>query len=292
MIFDYILIFISTSGFVYFILNILSIPSGVRRLNTILDKPSHSSVNTISVENPMVFRLLLSVGFLKDEHFYGSGIISQPAKQLFGIAILTWYALLAMLSIFLLWTNYQENYIRLYLFLIITTICGLYLPAFCLRYLKNRRTKNIVDAMPDFIDLMIICTEAGLGFEAAIDRVSREIKAVYPVFSEEIAIINREIHAGYDKETALTNMMYRVKIDAFDRFVSIFLQSSKFGTSISESLKTLASMQRTNHLLEVEEKAARIPVLILLPMVLCIFPSIFIVIVGPALIQISTIFAH
>lgn len=297
MLLNYFLIFLVTSGLFFSLFTLLTKPSGFKRINSLLNNNLETINNIEGMKGnkfPNKIPLLADKGALiKEKHFENTGILTQSGQQLFRLLSALWTIFLVIFSIVLVWSHRTESInSQFYALLAVMILGGLYSPILYLKYLKQKRNNNITEAIPDFIDLMVICTDSGLGFEAAIERVAKEIKVAYPVFSEEITMTNREIQAGYDKETALTNLMNRVNVDALNRFVSIFLQSCRFGTPISDSLRKLSSMQRNNHLLEIEEKAARTPVLILLPMVLCIFPSIFIVIVGPAVIQLSVAFAR
>lgn len=176
------------------------------------------------------------------------------------------------------------------LLLLMLAAAGYYLPEFYLDLLTKHRMKDCLEGLPDLIDLLVICTESGLGLDAAFNRVSKEIVRSHPQLAEELYLTNLEIRAGAGRNIALKNLASRVNIDSVHNLVSMLTQADRFGTSISDSLRAEASLMRIRRMQAAEEVAAKIPIKMLVPMVLCIFPSLFIVIIGPAIIQMRAFF--
>lgn len=176
------------------------------------------------------------------------------------------------------------------LLLLVLAALGYYLPEFYLSLCTSRRMKDAQEGLPDLIDLLVICTESGLGLDAALNRVSKEIARSHPYLAEELYLSNLEIRAGAGRNVALKNWALRANLESVHNLVSMLTQSDRFGTSVSDSLRAEASLMRIRRMQAAEEIAAKIPVKVLIPMVLCIFPSLFIVIIGPAIIQMKVFF--
>jgi tight adherence protein C len=166
---------------------------------------------------------------------------------------------------------------------------GYYLPEIYLDFCTKKRLKDCQHGLPDLIDLLVICTESGLGLDAALNRVSKEISRTNPYLAEELYLTNLEIRAGSGRNAALKNLALRVNIDAVHNLVSMLVQADRFGTSVSASLRVQAGIMRIQRMQIAEEIASKIPVKMLLPMIFCIFPSLIIVIIGPAIIQIRAV---
>lgn len=178
--------------------------------------------------------------------------------------------------------------------MVVALALGFYLPNFVLNRLVEARQREIFEAFPDAIDLMTICVEAGLGLDAAIARVGEEMRLKSPVLADELQLVSLELRAGAGKERSLRNLALRTGVEDIDTLVAMLIQSEKFGTSVGESLRIHSDMLRTKRQLRAEEAAAKIAVKLVLPLVLCIFPSILIVVAGPAVMSIgktmSTVF--
>jgi tight adherence protein C len=176
------------------------------------------------------------------------------------------------------------------LIILLLATLGYYLPEIYLNVRTKRRMKDSQQGLPDLIDLLVICTESGLGLDAAFNRVSKEIARSHPYLAEELYLTNLEIRAGAGRNIALKNLALRTDLESVHNLVSMLTQSDRFGTSIADSLRAEASLMRIRRMQAAEEIAAKIPVKVLMPMVLCIFPSLFIVIIGPAIIQMRVLF--
>lgn len=163
---------------------------------------------------------------------------------------------------------------------------GFYAPNFVLMRRTRLRQQRVVDAFPDALDLLTICVEAGLGFDAALNRVSREMASHSPVVATELHLVCLEFRAGLAKERALRNLALRTGVEDVETLVAMLVQSEKLGTGLAEALRVYADMLRTKRRQRAEERAAKVAVKLIFPLVLCIFPAIMVVVGGPAMIRI------
>ncbi len=175
------------------------------------------------------------------------------------------------------------------LILLVFASLGYYLPEIYLDARTKKRVKDCQHGLPDLIDLLVICTESGLGLDAALNRVSKEIARTNPYLAEELYLTNLEIRAGSGRNAALKGLALRVNLDSVHNLVSMLAQADRFGTSVSDSLRVQAGVMRIQRMQVAEEIASKIPVKMLVPMIFCIFPSLIIVIIGPAIIQIKAV---
>lgn len=167
---------------------------------------------------------------------------------------------------------------------------GLIIPSYFLDKRIAKRQQQIINGFPDVLDLLVACSEAGLGLNAAIQRVARETKTIYPALSSELELVNSEIRAGVDRVEALHGLSERTGVEEVNGFVSMVSQSVKFGTGIAETLRIYAEEFRDKRMQKAEEQAAKIGTKLIFPLVTCIFPSFFIVAIGPAVIAIIRVF--
>jgi tight adherence protein C len=165
-------------------------------------------------------------------------------------------------------------------------VLGYYLPNWVLAVLIESRQREIEEAMPDAIDLMTVCVEAGLGIDAAMKRTCDELYLRSPALAEELALVLLELQVGASRESAMHNLALRTGVEDVGTFVTILLQSEHFGTNVAESLRTLAETMRENRRTRAEEQAAKVPLKLLFPVIFFIFPSLFVVLLGPAMIGI------
>ena len=163
---------------------------------------------------------------------------------------------------------------------------GFYLPHYGLKYYIKRRQDRMDKALPDVLDLLIVCMEAGLSLQASINRLSDEIKPLSKDLYNELQLTNAELRTGIPRETAMKNLGERTGVQNIKSLVGLMIQSDKMGASIAQALRTHASFLRVQRAQKAEEKAAKLPVKILFPMLVFIFPAVFVVILGPAVIQI------
>lgn len=171
-------------------------------------------------------------------------------------------------------------------------VVGFFGPDMWLGYLITRRQDSIRRALPDALDLLVICMEAGLGIDQAMVRVGEEVKVTSPALSEEIQIINREQRAGKPRLEAWRSMAERVDVDFVRQFVAMLAQTERFGTPIATALGQFADSLRQRRAQAAEELAAKAAVKLLFPLVLFIFPSIFVVTLGPTVINLHKMMQH
>ena len=168
---------------------------------------------------------------------------------------------------------------------VVLALIGFYIPNLWLRIKIARRKDEIVRGFPDALDLMVICAEAGMGLDAAINRVGEEMSLRCPEVSEEMRLLSLELRAGKQRRDALRNLAMRTDSEDINSFVTLLIQTDKFGTSIAQALRVQSDSMRTKRSQKVEELAAKLPVKLLFPTILLIFPSLFLVLMGPALIR-------
>jgi len=174
----------------------------------------------------------------------------------------------------------------LMLLLLVLASVGYYGPNVVLNRLVTLRQREIFESFPDALDLMTVCMEAGLGTEAAMLRVADDLQLKSPALADEMRLVNLELRAGSDRERALRNLAIRTGVEEVDGFVTMISQAERFGTSIAASLRIHAEMLRTRRRQRAEEAAAKIALKLLFPLIFCIFPSLMVVLMGPAMIQI------
>jgi tight adherence protein C len=163
---------------------------------------------------------------------------------------------------------------------------GYYLPNYILARRIAHRQREIFENFPDATDLMLVCVEAGLGLDAAITRVAEEIRLKSLALAEELHLVTLELRAGSSRERALRNLALRTGVAEVDTLVAMLIQADRFGTSMGDSLRVYADDLRTKRRLRAEETAAKIPLKLLFPLVFFIFPSLLLVLLGPAFIQV------
>jgi tight adherence protein C len=165
-------------------------------------------------------------------------------------------------------------------------LLGLYLPDVWLRVRTDKRKDKILRSLPDALDMLVVCVEAGMGLEGAISRVAGEIRLNSPEFSDELKLVNYEIRAGKKRSDAMRNLALRTNLEEVNSLTTLLIQTEKFGTSLADALRVYSETFRTQRYQRAEEIAAKLPVKLVIPLGLFIFPSIFVVILGPAMIKI------
>ncbi len=170
--------------------------------------------------------------------------------------------------------------------LLMCAALGYFLPNMVLSTIVNRRNQEMYEIFPDVLDLLRICVESGLSMDVAIVRVRDEIRIRSKAMADEFRIISLEQRAGASRNMALNNFAKRINLPDVDSLVSTLIQADRFGTSIADSLRIHSENLRLNRRLKAEELAAKIGTKILMPLIFCIFPLIFIVILAPAVSQV------
>ncbi len=159
-----------------------------------------------------------------------------------------------------------------------------YIPEVLLMLLSRRRKQAIFLGLPDALDLLVVCVEAGLGLDQAMRRVSEEMKRSYPVIAEEFGLCNLQLQMGKSRKEVLEALGKRTGVEDLRSLASILIQADKFGSSIAQALRVQSDSMRTRRQQIAEEKAAKTAVKLIFPLVIFIFPAIFVVLVGPAAI--------
>lgn len=163
---------------------------------------------------------------------------------------------------------------------------GYYLPNGILARLVASRKTEVQDAIPDALDLMTVCVEAGLGLDAAMNRAASEIGMRSQALEDELSLVALELRMGVKREMALRNLALRTGVDDVASFVAMIVQADRFGTNVAEALRIQGETMRVHRRLRAEERAAKIPLKLLFPLIFFIFPSLMLVLMGPAMISI------
>lgn len=221
-------------------------------------------------DQDLAYKLTLA-GFRKPEH----------------VEIFTAVKLLLPVVGILAGTFFADNLVAAVL---VGAVAGFFLPDLVLSHLVTRRQEDIRLALPDALDLLVICMEAGLGIDQAMVRVGEEMAVTAPGLAEEFQIINREQRAGKPRLDAWRSMAERLDIEFVRQFVTMLVQTERFGTPIAHALGVFADTLRSRRMQAAEEVAAKTGVKLLFPLVLFIFPSIFVVSLGPAIINLQKMF--
>jgi tight adherence protein C len=164
---------------------------------------------------------------------------------------------------------------------------GFYLPQIVLWHLRTTRQKEIFLTLPDALDLLVVCVESGLGLDAALRKVTEEMKGHAKILCEEFSLANLQLQMGRPRREVLHDLGVRTGVDDVRSLAAILIQADRFGSSIAQALRVQSDSMRTRRRQLAEEKAAKTAVQLIFPLVLFIFPAIFVVLVGPAAIQIQ-----
>jgi tight adherence protein C len=222
---------------------------------------------------------LLHAGYDNDD----APVIFYSAKIVFALGF---FFLIIFLAGF--FPQYTANQVGIAAF--IAGFVGLVLPDKHLDYKYTKRKKELMNGFPDALDLMVTCTEAGLGLNQTFNRVSEEILISHPSLAKELAIVNAKIRAGVDRMQALRELATRTGLDEIQGMVTLLNQSIQFGTSIADMLRIFAEEFRDRRMQKAEERAAQIGTKLIFPLVLCMFPAFFIVAIGPAILKVLKVF--
>lgn len=170
--------------------------------------------------------------------------------------------------------------------LCVAGLVGFFGPDVFLQHRIQLRQNTISASFPDALDMLVVCVEAGLGLDAAINRIAGELGHAHQMIAEELQLVSLELRAGKDREAALRGLADRTAVEEISALTSILIQSEQFGTSIASALREHADGMRLLRIQVAREKAAKLPVKLIFPIMLLIFPALFLVILGPAAISI------
>ena len=221
------------------------------------------------------------------KRFLTAGIRHPAAPGVFWGARVLFAALFPALVFFgVLVAHHKLMPLHVLLILLVAAAVGFYVPEVILDLRIRWRKEQIVRGFPDALDLLVVCVEAGMGIDAAINRVAEEMRLSSPVLSDEFRLLNLELRAGKARADALRNLGVRTDVEEVRSFATLLIQTDRFGTSVAQALRVHSDAMRTQRYHRAEELAAKLPVKLMFPLILFIFPAIVVVIVGPAAIQI------
>ncbi len=217
------------------------------------------------------------------------GFHSKDAIYVFAFFNLILPIIIGLIGFFFTKTFGAKPGSRYFLFNYVWPVLGLYLgfklPIWYVKHARRKRYHAIRKALPDVLDLMTICAEAGLSLAASLERVSRELMMTYAEMAEELTMTSLEMGFLPDRNKALSNLAVRCKLPEVRGIVSVLIQTEKYGTPIAQALRVLSTEFRQTRMLNAEQKAARLPALMTVPMILFVLPTLFIVIIAPAAIK-------
>ncbi|MBT8430890.1 MAG: type II secretion system F family protein [Altererythrobacter sp.] len=215
-----------------------------------------------------------------------AGYESQSAPRVYTLVRLMMLFALPGLFLLFAWLRPEPpSVLQLYLGSAILMVMGLYLPNLFIRAKADRRREEIVNGFPDSLDLLLVCVEAGLGLEAALDRVGREMANTHPRIAELLTQTTLLMRAGATREDSLRKLGDTSGVDEIKSFATLLIQSDKLGTSLATTLRVYSSEMREARRLRAEEKAHRLPVLLSIPLVVFMLPTMIGVIIGPAIVM-------
>jgi len=177
-------------------------------------------------------------------------------------------------------------------FAVIAAMIAFYIPNLWLGRAVNARRREIQNGLPDAIDLLIVCIESGSGLDQALNRVSEELALPYPALARELELISSETRAGKPRMEAFRNFAERTKVDDVRSLVAMLIQTDRFGTSLGLALRTHAETSRTKRRQRAEERAAKLGVKLLFPLVFCLFPAFYLIVLGPSMLRIFRQFVY
>jgi tight adherence protein C len=169
-----------------------------------------------------------------------------------------------------------------FVYSLVAAVLFMFLPELILRFVASGRKQKLFLGLPDALDLMVVCVEAGLGMDQALRRVADELGKSHPIVAHEFQVCNHQLQMGSTRETVLTELGERNGVEDLKVLASVMIQVDKFGTSVGKALRVQSEAMRTRRRQIAEEKASKTAVKLIFPLVLFIFPGIFVVLVGPA----------
>ncbi len=244
----------------------------------------HRLINTIERSG---LSLADTNGAALSDRLAEAGFASPVAPRIYTlIRLVMTLGLPALFVLFATLTGRTGSLVQLYVIGAALALAGLYFPALFIRARVDRRRERLTRDFPDALDLMLVCVEAGLGLEAALDRVGREMMQSHPLVAKLFAGVVLELRAGRSREDALHRMGERARVDQIRSFVTLVIQSDRLGSSIGKTLRVYAAEMRERRRLMAEEKAHKLPVLLSIPLVACMLPVMIGVLMLPAGIRV------
>jgi tight adherence protein C len=217
-----------------------------------------------------------------------AGIYDQRATAVFFLARIAGATGFGVAAFFVLPMFGFQGKASLWIYLMIAALMGYLAPSFYLDRLIARKRLEHMAGFPDFMDLLVVCADAGLSMEASLDRVARELGDSYPSLSANIHMANLEIRAGRSMTEALEHLGDRLGLEEARSFATLIQQSDELGSSIGDALRVYSDDMRHKRLSRAEEKAYALPAKLTVPMMVCIFPTLFVVILLPVIVRMVT----
>ncbi|MBL6986553.1 MAG: type II secretion system F family protein [Methylobacter sp.] len=174
----------------------------------------------------------------------------------------------------------------------IAGMLGMIVPSYYLDKKTARQQRSLRNGLPDAIDLLVVCTEAGLGLNAAILRVAQVIFEIHPALAEELLMVTAEMRAGVDRTQAMSNLARRTGLEDIKGLITVLTQSMRFGTSISQTLRIYSEEFRDKRMQKADEEAAKLGTKMIFPLIFCVMPGFFIIAMGPAVIKAIAVFSN
>ncbi len=219
--------------------------------------------------------------------FMRAGLRGENAPVIFyGIKAFLAMLFFVLFLIVKLWFFITMTSLHLMQLSIALALIGFYLPNLWMRVRTARRKQKIQEGLPDALDLMVVCVESGSGLDAAITRVGEEMRLSNRVLSEEFRLFSLEMRAGKQRQDAMRNLAERTDLEDVSSLVTLLIQTDRFGTSIAQALRVHSDSMRTKRYQKAEEMANKMPVKLIFPLFLFIFPAILVAVLGPAVITI------
>jgi len=217
------------------------------------------------------------------ERLTRAGFDSAIAAPIYAAARLVTLAGMALIAVVL---APRQSFLQWSLFVAIASLLGALLPVYYLVRAVRKRQERIVRALPDGMDLLVLCMEAGLGFDAALLNVAKDMRLVHPDFAHELLLVNRKVNAGMTREEALRALYPRTGVEELRVLVQHLIQADRLGTSVAKVLRVYAETLRRTRRQQAERRAATATLKMTFPLALLILPALFIVILGPAMMRI------
>lgn len=226
-----------------------------------------------------------------EERLMHAGFVSAGvASAFYGIRIVL-FVILPTLAMIVVPATFPELTPKQVLISIaVTGVFAFLLPSYVLDRLILKRKRKLRNAFPDALDLLIVCVEAGMGLNPALQRVAEELDVSHPELAAEFSLVTVEIRAGIDRIESLKNLAKRTGLEDINGMVSLLAQSMRFGTSVAETLRVYSEDFRDKRMQKAEEEAAKIGTKMIFPLVLCLFPAFFVVAIGPAILKVLDTF--
>jgi tight adherence protein C len=294
-------LFISVSAFMYYLV-ITTLPNPIeKRVHVLLDSSQDSKAAWYSHILPLLINILSKLSPLAVDQAKGmpseldalkvrmlhAGFQQTNASWVFlGLKVFLALLFLSLNFVALLFIQQSlPKYANLF-FWLLSFCLGYYLPDFLLMRMTQYRQSRIFNSFPDALDLMRMCVQSGLGLDQSLSRVGKEMGLTCPQLSNELDLTGYELRAGVSRADALKNLSLRIGLKDIDAFVITLIQSDRFGNSVSDALTIYADSLRSKRQMAAQEMAAKLPVKMMIPLIFCIFPSLMIVLLGPALVHI------